>query len=190
MYHLGVYQGKNRANIDIHPSVQALPTTQKAVANAILKADIDNDNHGCRFLFMDNRYAAPQLFAMMQTNWNIRGVGTCKANRKGFDSEGLRLDKPKRGDYIRLVDNRLGMVITRWKDSKILQTVSTIMEKGESIVYRQNGKDRLNVTCPNDIVQYQKYMDAVDQGDQHQVMGAGFLNVAHFKSGTKNQHWV
>ena len=80
IYHLDVYQGANQANIDIHPSIKHLPTTQKAVANAILKSGIDNDKDGCRYLFMDNRYAAPQLLALRLTNYNIRTVGTCKAN--------------------------------------------------------------------------------------------------------------
>ena len=91
-----------------------LPTTQKAVANAILKSGINNDVDGCRYIFMDNRYAAPQLLAMMATAWNIRGVGTCKANRKGFASDKLPMNNDaERGSYVRLVDKRLGMVITR-----------------------------------------------------------------------------
>ena len=101
IYHLDVYQGANQANIDIHPNIKHLPTTQKAVANAILKSGIDNDKDGCRYLFMDNRYAAPQLFALMLTNYNIRAVGTCKANRVGFESEALKLPtNAKRGDYM------------------------------------------------------------------------------------------
>ena len=118
IYHLDVYQGANQANIDIHPSIKHLPMTQKAVANAILKSGIDNDKDGCRYLFMDNRYAAPQLLALMLTNYNIRAVGTYKANRVGFESEALKTpSNSKRGDYVRLVDKRLGMVITRWKAS-------------------------------------------------------------------------
>ena len=62
MYQLNVYQGKNKSNVDIRSSVRSLPTTQKAVANSILKSGINNDKDGCRYLYMDNRYAAPQLF--------------------------------------------------------------------------------------------------------------------------------
>eukprot|EP00957_Ditylum_brightwellii_P044955 3409988-Ditylum_brightwellii.AAC.1 len=68
------------ANEKTDPTIRRLPTTQKAVANAILKSDIVNDPNGCWFLHMDNRYAAPQLFAIMATNWNICAIGTCKAN--------------------------------------------------------------------------------------------------------------
>ena len=182
IYHLDVYQGKNKANVDIHPSVRHLPTTQKAVANAILKSKINNDRDGCRYLFMDNRYAAPQLFALMLTNYNIRAVGTCKANRVGFASDALQLPKKsERGEFRRLYDKRLGMVITRWKDSKNLQTVSTVMTHGATEVQRRNGANILNVPCPNDIVLYQQNMGGVDRGDQHRVVGAGFANVSHFK---------
>ena len=180
--HLDVYQGANDRNVDVMPSVKHLPTTQKAVANAILQSGIDNDVDGCRHIYMDNRYAAPQLLALMISSWNIRGVGTCKASRIGFDSEALAIDKKaERGSFLRLVDPRLGMVITRWRDSKDLQTVSTVMVKGIGSVFRQVGKDKIEVRCPNDIIMYQENMGGVDRGDQHRIMGAGFSNVAHFK---------
>jgi len=131
IYHLDVYQGKNINNIDVHEQAAKLPTRQKAVANATLKSEINNDPNGSRHICMDNRYTAPQLLVLMLTNWNRRGVGTCRANRKGFASKDLELDKSStRGSFERKVDKRLGMVITRWKDSKILQTVSTVMIKG------------------------------------------------------------
>ena len=86
-----MYQGKNTANIDIHKDTRNLPTTQKAVSNAILKSNIDNDTDGVRYIIMDNRYGAPQLFVMMTTEWNICGVGNCMAKRKGFPSNKLKL---------------------------------------------------------------------------------------------------
>ena len=82
---------------------------------------------------------------------------------------------------MRLVDIRLGMVATRWKDSRILQTISTVMKSGIDEVSRRVGSEKIKVPCPNDIIQYQKYMGGVDKGDQHRVMGAGFANVAHLK---------
>ena len=191
IYHLDVYQGKNKANIDIHKSIRKLPITQKAVTNAILKSGIAKDLDGCRYIFMDNCYAAAQLLALVMTNYNIRAVGTCKANRIGFESDKLQLEKGvERGSFKRLVDKRLGMIITRWKDSKTLQTVSTVMCKGAQTIQRRNGATLINVTCPNDIVMYQTYMGGVDRGDQHRVVGAGFVNVAHFKKWYKKLSWV
>eukprot|EP00957_Ditylum_brightwellii_P077357 5878157-Ditylum_brightwellii.AAC.1 len=46
IYHLYCYQGENKANIDIDPTIRRLPTTQKAAANYILKSDIANDPNG------------------------------------------------------------------------------------------------------------------------------------------------
>eukprot|EP00957_Ditylum_brightwellii_P111370 8494444-Ditylum_brightwellii.AAC.1 len=80
------------ANNDIDHTVRNLPTTQKAVANAINKSGIANDPDGCRYLYMDSCYAAPKLFAMAVSTWNIQGVGTFKANRMGFASDELQLD--------------------------------------------------------------------------------------------------
>ena len=131
---------------------------------------------------MDNRYAAPQLLAIMLSNYNIRGVGTCKASRTGYDSERLQLPKnAERGTFKRLIDPRLGMIVTRWRDSKTLQTVSTVMKHGKSIIQRRVGSKIIDVVCPNDIILYQQGMGGVDRGDQHRVVGAGFANVAHFK---------
>ena len=109
-------------------------------------------------------------------------MGTCKANRQGFESDKLQIPKKAaRGDCRRLYDKRLGMAITRWKDSKNLQTVSTVMKHGFSMVSRRNGANILQVPCPNDIILYQQNMGGVDRGDQHRVVGAGFANVANFK---------
>ena len=78
------------------------------------------------------------------------------------------------------------MVITRWKESKIVQTVSTIMTKGLISVQRRTGPKVIDAIVSKNIEQYQIYMGGVDCGDQHQVMGAGFSNVAHSKkNGTK-----
>ena len=48
---------------------------------------------GRRHMYMDNRYAAPQLFTLMLTNYNIRVVGTCKANIIGIASDDIKLAK-------------------------------------------------------------------------------------------------
>ena len=72
------------------------------------------------------------------------------------------------------------MLTTRWKDSNILQIISTTMKSGVETISRRVGANIVNVKYPSDIIQYQHNMGGVDRGDQ-QVMGAGFANVAHFK---------
>ena len=138
-----MYQGKNRANIDVSPTLHRLPTTQKAVANAIVKSQIANDRDGSRHIFMDNRHEAPQLFEIMITNYNLRGPGTCKATRVGNDSEHLQLGKAcDRGTFVRKIDKRLGILMSRWKDSKTLHAVSTVIKGGVGMF-----QDRLVQRC-------------------------------------------
>ena len=79
-------QGNNTASIDICPSVHNLPATHKYVSNAIINSGIVNNSHGYRHLYIDNRYAVPQLFVLIESKYNMIAVGTCRANRKVFDS--------------------------------------------------------------------------------------------------------
>eukprot|EP00957_Ditylum_brightwellii_P019489 1470552-Ditylum_brightwellii.AAC.1 len=59
------------------------------------------------------------------------------------------------------------MVVTQWKDSKVLHTICTVMEKGNTNVQQQTGWDITTVVCPNDIHNYQYGMGAVDKVDKH-----------------------
>ena len=98
--------------MDTHTRERGLPTTQKAVANAILKPQIENYPNGCRYMFLENIYKSPHLLEFMTSEWNIRAVGAFRENRIGFDSEALNLDsKIERGSFSWLVEKQLGMVI-------------------------------------------------------------------------------
>ena len=69
------------------------------------------------------------------------------------------------GLYIQLVDKRLIIVITQWKDSRILQTVSTIIRLEISIISRHVGSEIIKVKFPSDIIEHKTDMDGVDRGD-------------------------
>ena len=43
---------------------------------------MDIDTH----IYTENQYAAKQLFTLMESNYKMGEVGTCRANRKGFYS--------------------------------------------------------------------------------------------------------
>ena len=64
------------------------------------------------------------------------------------------------------------MVTTRWKDSRILQIVSTVMKLGVGEVTLRTGATIMYVQCPNDGIIYQQNINGVDCGDQHRVVGA------------------
>ena len=65
------------------------------------------------------------------------------------------------GSLIRLVDKRLGMVSTRWKDSNALQTISATMKTSMKIISRRVGASVVNVKCPSDVVQCHHDMGGV-----------------------------
>eukprot|EP00957_Ditylum_brightwellii_P044274 3359032-Ditylum_brightwellii.AAC.1 len=152
IYHLDCCQGKHKTNLDIDPTIRRLQTTQKAVANAILESDIVNDSNRCRFLYMDNRYATPQLFAIMAMNWNTCAVDNCKANRKEFDLGALKMDNASRRDYLYLVDDKVGVAAI------------TVMEPVTTTITRCIGQEVIDIVCPNDIVLYHWYTGGVDRG--------------------------
>jgi len=52
---------------------------------------------------------------------------------------------------VREVDNRLEKVITRWKDSKVLQTVSIVMIKGLTSITRKTDSKQIKVVVPSNI---------------------------------------
>ena len=70
IYHIDVYQGKNASNIGIDPRCHNLPTTMKAVVNAVIKTEFQNgsnDVNGYRCISLDNRYQCPQLAFLLMT---------------------------------------------------------------------------------------------------------------------------
>ena len=88
-----MYQGRNGANIGIHPDVQHMPTTQKAVANAIICSGINNDPCGHREVFTDNRYSSIELAIWLRENCKILTAGTIRKNRKGMDKDQFTMTK-------------------------------------------------------------------------------------------------
>ena len=52
IFHIDVYQGENTVNIDMHPSLQKLPTTQKYDANDVINSVITNYLHGSRYIYI------------------------------------------------------------------------------------------------------------------------------------------
>ena len=79
-----------------------------------------------------------------KSGWDTQG------NIIDFDSEALSIDNKVESRYfINLVDKRLVVVIWIWKDSKVLQTVSTDMKLGCKEVQRRNDQSVLHVsvTC-------------------------------------------
>ena len=57
---------------------------------------------------------------------------------------------------------------TVWKDKKNVEMLSTMCDpkKTVSVERRQKDGSKITVSCPDAVVQYNKYMGGVDKGDQ------------------------
>ena len=65
IYHIDVYHEKNATHTHIVEEAWSLPTTQKAVINAVVSSGISTDPNGMQELYMDNWYTAPELFLLL-----------------------------------------------------------------------------------------------------------------------------
>ena len=185
IYNVDVYQGKNASNIDIHPSIETLPTTQKAVLNAVISMGLaEKCTDGARHVTMDNRYQCPELAFTLRQKFRVYSTGTCRVNRKGWDKSFFDLTKKNddRGTYKRAYDKRNMLQCVQWVDSKSVQFVSSLTNNWSvGTVRRQVGSTSKVIPCPSVVKHYQETMFGVDKGDQFRARGGGFANKAHFK---------
>ena len=180
--YLDIHQGKNEAFIGIIPEHRGFPTTQRCVLDAVLKTCIGNDPLGFRRIWLDNRYACPQLLVNLLHRYRIRAAGTCRSNRIGWQKDQLNMkNKSPRGSMKQMYDERNQLLEIQWKDSKVLGFVSTIQISGTTTVMRRSGPNILHVTCPPAIAKYNKYMGGVDRGDAYRKKSGGFAQKSHFK---------
>ena len=73
------------------------------------------------------------------------------------------------------------MLVIQWVDNKVVGCTSTLNISGLEEVQRRKGADKITLFVEKALRAYQRFMDAVDRGDQYREMGGGFANKAHFK---------
>jgi len=86
-----------------------------------------------------------------------------------------------RGEYKIVYDNINQVCCMQWRDTKVVNLVSTLNDAREETCERQEGRNRLHLSVPNDYNEYSKKMFGVDKGDQFRAHFGGFANRAHFK---------
>jgi hypothetical protein len=124
--HLDVYQGKNASNVGIDDALIGLPTTQKAVANALHSLGLHLSVDGMRHISMDNRYQCPELAILLREQYNCHSTGTCRVNRKGFPLKSKTSSVSERGSSILKYDKHSRLICGQWYDSKLVHFVSTL----------------------------------------------------------------
>jgi Transposase IS4 len=191
IHHLDVYQGKNAANVNIDRSVRNLPTTMKAVLNAVLSTKMHTETNGARHIALDNRYQCPELAFLLRQKFKILSSGTCRQNRKGWDKELMNLNKKDgRGKYKLTVDKDNRVMCAQWVDSKVVNCVSSILSSEIQEVHRQVGSKKMKFPCPFILVRYQKTMQGVDKNDQMRAAGGGFALKAHYQKWYKRAYFA
>jgi hypothetical protein len=121
-------------------------------------------------LFMDEYYNTIGVFVYL-LKVNIFECGTFMKNRLRLDNELFRkLDALEHRNSLFFTDINKGMLITCWKDRKMVTLVSTyhnnqIVEEYEK--YYENGKvEKTKFNIPLAVKDYRKYMGGVDLYDQ------------------------
>jgi hypothetical protein len=182
--HVDVYQGRNNANVNIDARCRDLPTTMKAACNAILHTNLANDvSHGYRTVSMDNRYQCPELSVLLRDQWKILTTGTCRKHRKGWPKDLLVMDQKnsERGATTFAYDKVNKVLCMQWRDNKIVNCCSTIIDTSLKETSRRSGSSVLSLQVPRPLKHYHLYMNSVDKGDQARLQMGGFARKAHFK---------
>jgi Transposase IS4 len=189
IHHMDVYQGKNASNVGINRSVRSLPTTQKAVMNAMLSTGMHHETQGARHISLDNRYQCPELALLLRLKFKILSTGTCQQNRKGWSKDLMNLSKNHgSGTYKFSVDEDNKVICCQWVDSKVVNVVSTILSMEIDRVNRQIGSNKTSFTCPVIVTKYQRNMLGVDKSDQMRAAGGAFATKAHFQKWYKRAY--
>ena len=125
-----------------------------------------NDTH-C-FVFFDNFLTSPALLVKL-LEMGIYATGTVGANQKNMPI--LKHDKEmKRGEHDWFSSNHLSAI--KWMDNKSVIFLSNCFNPKETqqIERRVKGsKDKIKVTCPSVIQEYNQFMGGADLSDQMKV---------------------
>ena len=113
-------------------------------------------------LFVDNYYTSPILFHDLR-ELGTGGCGTLRANRKGVPDD-IKSVKLKKGESVAMTNGILQ--ILKWKDKRDVHICTSI----HNAEFGNTGKNDRNtgqpIRKPVAILDYDKYMGAVDRCDQ------------------------
>ena len=120
------------------------------------------------FAFFDNFYTSPALLVKL-LEMTIYATGTVRANRKNMPV--WKHDKEmKRGEHDWFSSNHLSVI--KWMDNNSVILLSNYFnpKKTQQIERTVKGsKDKVKVTCPSVIQEYNQFMGGVDLRDQMKV---------------------
>lgn len=120
------------------------------------------------WIFTDNYYTSPQLYSDLLAK-NTYATGTVRQNRVNFP-EALKSQNNKNlkvGSYHFASSGDLTEVL--WHDRKDVTLLSTAHNQSTDVVMKRpkGGCEKVQMTCPTCIRDYNAYMGGVDLTDQH-----------------------
>ena len=120
-------------------------------------------------IFVDNFFSSVDLFCQLLKD-NIYATGTLRSNRKKFPSDLVPYVKrglPVRGNMLYRQDGNVAVFL--WQDTKPVLMTSTAHDSTSmtSITRKKGNGSTVSISCPNAIVDYNKFMGGVDIGDQY-----------------------
>jgi len=77
------------------------------------------------------------------------------------------------------------MTCGQWRDSKVINFVTSSKDLAVGCTKRQIGAKKLKFACPNVVLLCDQTMFGVDKGDQMRMHGGGFARKAHFEKWCK-----
>ena len=119
-------------------------------------------------IYYDNFFTGVELAQNLLAD-GIYSCGTIRSNRKNIPEDlkpHIKKGLKERGDYNVRQDGNL--VFTIWQDTKIVSMLSMNSQPTaqHNVLRRKKDGSRVDVPCPDAIVQYNKYMGGVDRNDQ------------------------
>ena len=112
-----------------------LKLTQKAIINALIKADIINNPNGICENCCDSRYQSQEVSVYAREKLGILRCGTCKVNHIGWDKEAVFLAKPSPGGSDVVLYDKVNKVMTvSWNYNKVVSVVLTLSMSGKTTI--------------------------------------------------------
>ncbi|XP_055923064.1 piggyBac transposable element-derived protein 4-like [Eupeodes corollae] len=136
--------------------------------SVVLQLCNDLQNLGCEIYF-DNFFNSPNLQHKL-ANMNIRSCGTVRSNRKNIPKN-LPADKMMKRGQIYATSSQ-GISFIKWMDNKAVFMLTNFLSPitTTTVKRRMHGSgEKINVTCPDVVVKYNKNMGGVDLMDQRKV---------------------
>ena len=120
-------------------------------------------------VYMDNFFSSIGLFQKLLDD-KIYATGTLRSNRKMFPPDLATVAKrglASRGSIE--FHQAETLVVTMWQDTRAVVVLSTQHDPSQTATVSRKQKDgsKINVKCPEAIVDYNKHMGGVDLGDQY-----------------------